>query len=317
MKKISIVIPIYNTAPYLERCLSSIISQTYDNLQIICVDDGSTDGSGEIVDRFAERDKRVVAIHKQNAGVSSARNAGLKQAVGEYIAFCDSDDWIEADMYQQMAAAMESGDLDMVAASWYKDDGEIKEEIRNKLPVSREIIGRDLLLEYLYKRDYYRGFTFIVTKLFRRGILLKPTGEFREFDEKLVIAEDALYLAEAALNCRKAKYIDAAFYHYAQRESSAYHSKNLYQMGNWVEVYERIIRLFEQSCVENNTVNYVKRFLAYISSNAAQMAYEQGNDEMLEIYQKHMKMYEKEYVRLNEEYPERISDFNKILSYKL
>lgn len=317
MKKISIVIPIYNTAPYLERCLSGITSQTYRNLQIICVDDGSTDGSGEIVDRFADRDKRIVAVHKQNAGVSSARNAGLKQAVGDYIAFCDSDDWIEADMYQQMAAAMESEDLDMAAVGWYKDYGETKEEITNKLPVSRDIIGRDLLLKYLYMRDYYRGFTFLVTKLLRREVLLKPTGEFREFDEKLVIGEDALYLAETALNCRRTKFIDRPFYHYVQRDSSAFHSKNLYAMGNWVNVYERIILLFEQSHVENGTVDYVKRFLAYISSNAAQMAYEQGNDEMLRIFQDYMKMYKNEYIRLNENYPERISNFVEIVSYRL
>lgn len=317
MKKISVIIPIYNTAPYLERCLSSITLQTYGNLEIICVDDGSTDGSGRIVDQFSERDKRVVALHQQNAGVSSARNVGLKQATGDYIAFCDSDDWVEADMYQQMAEVMESENLDMVAVGWYKDSDDEKEEIRNRLPVSHEIIGRDLLLEYLYKRDYYRGFAFIWTKLFRREILLEPSGKFLEFDEKLVIGEDVLYLAEVAINIKKTKYIDRAFYHYIQRNSSGSHTKDLYKLRDWVRAYERIISLFEKSHVENNTVNYVKRFLVYISSKLAQMAYEQNDIEMLKTSQNFMRMYEKEYLGLNIEYPERVSNYNKIMSYQL
>lgn len=317
MKKVSVIIPIYNTAPYLERCLSSITLQTYGDLEIICVDDGSTDGSGRIVDQFAERDKRVVALHQQNAGVSSARNAGLKQATGDYIAFCDSDDWIEADMYQQMAEVMESENLDMVAVGWYKDSDEEKEEIRNRLPVSHEIIGRDLLLEYLYKRDYYRGFAFICTKLFRREILLEPSGKFLEFDEKLVIGEDVLYLAEVAINIKKTKYIDRAFYHYIQRNSSGSHTKDLYKLRDWVRAYERIISLFEKSHVENNTVNYVKRFLVYISSKLAQMAYEQNDTEMLKTSQNFMRMYEKEYLDLNKEYPERVLNYNKIMLYQL
>lgn len=317
MKKISVIIPIYNTAPYLERCLSSITLQTYGDLEIICVDDGSTDGSGRIVDQFAERDKRVVALHQQNAGVSRARNVGLKHATGDYIAFCDSDDWIEADMYQQMAEIMESENLDMVAVGWYKDSDEEKEEIRNRLPVSHEIIGRDLLLEYLYKRDYYRGFAFIWTKLFRREILLEPSGKFLEFDEKLVIGEDVLYLAEVAINIKKTKYIDRAFYHYIQRDSSGSHTKDLYKLRDWVRAYERIISLFEKSHVESNTVNYVKRFLVYISSKLAQMAYEQKDIEMLKTSQNFMRMYEKEYLDLNQEYPERVSNYNKIMLYQL
>ena len=92
---ISIIVPVYNVKLYLERCVKSICNQTYLNLQIILVDDGSTDGSGQVCDNLAEQDSRIVVVHKQNGGLSDARNAGLDIAQGEYIGFVDSDDFIE------------------------------------------------------------------------------------------------------------------------------------------------------------------------------------------------------------------------------
>ena len=92
---ISVIIPVYNVAEYLPQCLDSVVSQTYRNLEIITVDDGSTDGSGTICDQYAEKDSRFRVIHKANGGVSSARNEGLKTAVGDLIGFVDADDWIE------------------------------------------------------------------------------------------------------------------------------------------------------------------------------------------------------------------------------
>ena len=137
MKKISIIVPIYNTKNELSRCLSSICNQTYQNLEIICVDDGSSDGSEKIVDKFAKQDSRIVVIHQLNAGESNARNVGLRKATGDYIAFCDCDDWIDNDMYQILTDVMEKEDLDIVASGWYKETNECgqqqTEEIKNIL----------------------------------------------------------------------------------------------------------------------------------------------------------------------------------------
>lgn len=98
--KITVIIPVYNVENYLERCLKSILYNTYTNLEIICVNDGSTDNSKKILESYSKRDKRVVVINKKNAGVSSARNAGIKIATGEYIAFVDSDDWIHEKYFE-------------------------------------------------------------------------------------------------------------------------------------------------------------------------------------------------------------------------
>lgn len=99
MDLISVIVPVYNVEKYLHRCVDSILNQTYENLEILLVDDGSTDGSGAICDEYAQRDSRVRVIHKENGGLSSARNAGIDAAKGEYLAFVDSDDWIEPETY--------------------------------------------------------------------------------------------------------------------------------------------------------------------------------------------------------------------------
>lgn len=110
---ISIIVPAYNVEDQVERCLKSLCAQTYRNLEIIVVDDGSTDKSGEIIDSFAALDSRIIAIHKKNGGVSSARNAGLKKASGTFIGFVDSDDYINADMYQILYDNLKTYNADM------------------------------------------------------------------------------------------------------------------------------------------------------------------------------------------------------------
>ena len=102
---ISVIVPVYNVEPFLDRCMQSILRQTYRNLEIILVDDGSTDASAQLCDDYARKDGRVKVLHKTNGGLSDARNAGLELASGAYIGYVDSDDWIEPDMYEQMHRA--------------------------------------------------------------------------------------------------------------------------------------------------------------------------------------------------------------------
>ena len=109
--KISVVIPVYNTAKYLPECLESALNQTYENFELILVDDGSVDQSGKICDTFAKKDQRITVIHKDNAGVSAARNDGIREATGKYICFIDSDDWVEPDYLETLARNMEPGGM--------------------------------------------------------------------------------------------------------------------------------------------------------------------------------------------------------------
>lgn len=117
---ISIIIPVYNVEEYLSACLKSVIGQTYKNLEIIVVDDGSTDKSGMICDEYCNRDNRITVIHKKNGGLSDARNAGLKAAKGQYIGFVDSDDWIAPEMYEILYQSCKMYEADISFAR-YKD----------------------------------------------------------------------------------------------------------------------------------------------------------------------------------------------------
>lgn len=111
---ISVIVPVYNVEKYIEQCVDSVLNQTYKNLEIILIDDGSTDRSGEVCDEYKEKDDRVVVVHKQNGGLSSARNRGLEIMSGDIVSFVDSDDWIDARMYEDMVGFMIKNDVDIV-----------------------------------------------------------------------------------------------------------------------------------------------------------------------------------------------------------
>lgn len=314
MKKVSVIVPVYNAIEFFPKCLNSICNQTYRELEIICVDDGSTDGAGQVADEFAQKDFRIKVIHKANGGESSARNAGLKIASGEYIAFCDCDDWLDEEMYKTLVQTMESEETDMVASSWYREINTLQQEIKNQLPVSESTFGRNDLLRYLYMRDSYRGFAYMWNKLYRREILYDKRGNMIFFDETLRLGGDVLYLAEIALNAKRVKYIDRAFYHYCQREKSGCHTKDVNKLRDWIKAYEKVIKKFEDEKIEDEIVEYVKRFLAYHSSNAAEIAIGQGQEMAKREFQGIMRQYEQEYISLNQQHPERIERYYDLLN---
>lgn len=317
MKKVSLIIPVFNAEKYLRRCLDSAVNQTYENMEIICVDDGSTDGSKQIIEEYAKNDKRIITIYQENKGESSARNEGLRIAGGDYIGFMDCDDWIENDMYESLAEALERENADMAAAGWYKETREESIPIKNDKPVEKGIFGNRQLLRYLYERDSYRGFAYIWDKLYKRKLLLDKDGGLIVFDEELKLGGDVLFLAQIALNTESAVYIDRHFYHYFQREDSGCHSLDADRRIDWVQAYVMVIGMFEDENVDREILDLVKRFLVYTSSNAAVLAFTQKNERILRDCQDIMRKYKDEYIRLNKHRPERIQRFEEIIQYKL
>ena len=120
MNKISVIVPVYNVEPYLIECLESIINQTYRDLEIILIDDGSTDKSGDICEEYAKKDDRIIVIHQSNQGSASAKNAGLRKASGEYLAFVDSDDFLQEDAYEFMVRQLEEYHADIIQGYFRK-----------------------------------------------------------------------------------------------------------------------------------------------------------------------------------------------------
>lgn len=313
MKKISIIIPIYNTKDDIRKCILSIINQTYSNLEIICVDDGSFDGTEKIMDELAVSDSRIKLIHQKNAGESNARNTGLKMATGDYITFCDCDDWIDIDMYATLAYHIEQYNCDMAAASWYKETELESQVITNHCEVLKAPFDRNQLLTYLYMRDSYRGFAYMWDKLYKKEVLYRADGSMILFDENLKLGGDVLWLAEVALNCNKTIYIDKAFYHYNQRQQSGSHTKDTKKLRDWLKAYEMVLDIFTSQNIPLNVVSYIKRFMAYHASNAAEIAIESNDEAAKKVFQQFMIQYKQEYIGLNQQYPERVERYNKLL----
>lgn len=316
MKKISVIIPIYNTVNCLTKCLDSVCNQTYTALEIICIDDGSTDGSEIIVDKFSKKDSRIRLICQENHGESHARNVGVKKATGDYITFVDCDDWIESTMYEEMMVIMEKEKVDLVASSWF-EEGKTSKRIENKKSPLHDVFGKQKLLEYIYERDSYRGFAYLWDKLYKRELFYNEYGQLILFDENLKLGGDVLYLARLALNVERAIYMDKAFYHYRQREDSGCHSTDLEKRQDWIKAYIMLLHMFADYQVDAYILDLVKRFLAYHSSNLAQLAYEQNNKKFLLKGQAMMRQYGNEYRKMNKDKKEYLERFDKILGYKL
>lgn len=314
---ISIIIPVYNTAEYLKDCLRSVCGQTHRNLEIICVDDGSTDGSGSIVDEFAAQDDRIMVMHRENGGEGAARNTGLGIAHGAYIGFVDSDDWIESDMYESLLAALHEFGADMAACRYFKDMAGACVDVQNDKPVQPSPWNRDMLLRYVYHRDAYRGVTgYIVCKLYRREILQDREGKWTRFDESLALGTDILYFAEAAIRAKRTAYIDKAYYHYLQRETSSFHSQDERKWKQMIVTYRRLLSRLEKADVPEDVLLFVKRFLVYRGEVVAKLAYKNRNPEVLAYSQDIMRRYGEEYLQTNAEYPERIREYHEILAYQ-
>ena len=317
MRKISLIIPVYNTREYLEKCLESAVSQDYGNMEIICVDDGSSDGSGQILDRFAKECGNIIAIHQRNGGESNARNRGLAAASGDYIGFMDCDDWIETGMYSELCDALESYDVDMAASGWVKEFPGQSIVVRNQGQVRHGVIEQGELLEYVYHRDKYQGFAYIWNKLYKREALYDKRRDFLKFDENLRLGGDILYLAQILMNVKSAVYMDESFYHYRQRDESGSHSRNVEARLDSLRAYDYVIDLFQEHHIEEEVLKLVKRFQVYHSTNIAEIAFQNRDKKALDACHRYMRRYKEEYIETNQEHAERIARFYHILEYQI
>ncbi|WP_010237898.1 glycosyltransferase [Clostridium arbusti] len=245
MKIISIIVPIYNVEQYLSRCLDSIISQTYTNLEIILVDDGSTDDSWSICKKYAKIDKRIVLIKQENKGVSSARNEGIRIATGEYIAFVDSDDYIDNDMYEILYNLMnENNNIDLAICETVKDN------IKSKSDIS--ILNRNETLKALFNMKSFRGYIF--NKLFRKSIIEKNN---LTFNKDIYICEDLLFCFNYVLNIRNAIYSMEQKYFYIERDDSAIHRSFNVKNLTVLNAYELMLENSKNN-VDTNLLNMMK-----------------------------------------------------------
>lgn len=207
---ISVIIPIYNVQPYLKRCVDSVCGQSYTDLEILLIDDGSTDESGSLCDLLAKSDSRIQVYHQENRGLSAARNLGLEKTNGDFIAFVDSDDFILPNMLQTLHDVLEKYDCDIASCSFIKFTDHILkiENSAKKLKIfSSEDALRDLFLSGVFQETVWN-------KLYRRSVLENlnfPVGKYHE---------DIFFTYQAFLHAKKIAAVDFIGYGYFQRQDS-------------------------------------------------------------------------------------------------
>ncbi|EID25777.1 MULTISPECIES: glycosyltransferase family 2 protein [Streptococcus] len=238
-EKISVIVPVYNVEAYLERCVESILQQTYAHFELILINDGSTDSSGQICDHLASQYENIKVYHIENAGVSNARNMGIQLATGSWVTFIDSDDFVTQDYLATLASAVEGLNVGFVIAPLHH----IKNGVVTDLPPhsgKTELWSTEETMKELLMTT--RTSFFPVAKLFKRDLLADD-----KFNTNYHLAEDALFLTELLLKTRcSCVFIDKPVYYYDHREGSATTSVNRHVFDT-IEVYKQIIAQVSQA----------------------------------------------------------------------
>lgn len=265
MELISIVVPVYNIAEYLSECIESIMSQTYRNIEIIIVDDGSTDGTSELCDELSLQDSRIVVIHQTNGGVSSARNCGIDTARGQYITFIDGDDWVEKNYIEVLYNSIKKGDADISAVGFIYQYPNGEEKILNITEKSVLIRATEALNQVCDPIRPWVGYA--CGKLVRKDIL-KNNGI--RFDTSVKICEDSLFWCTVFEQSETVVKNKEAMYNYRIRETSATRSasKSLTLMRTRISAFEKALIIAErhsgtpfqtrvQTALFSNIISYI------------------------------------------------------------
>lgn len=252
-EKISVIVPVYNVEAYLEKCVESILKQTYTNLEILLVNDGSTDSSGELCDQLAQRDQRIRVIHKENGGLSDARNRGIEEASSDLIGFIDSDDYIDEDMYETLYRQMLEFNADLSMCGHYDVYQQIPEkqvaviqtwELTPQEAIKMVMEAKILsvtAVNKLYKKELFEHLRFEIGK----------------------IAEDAFIMIALIHHCRKVVATNEKKYYYVHRENSITTQKFSLKFLNVIEAYEQNATIIRENYPELADVATMRLNWAY------------------------------------------------------
>ncbi len=244
--KISVVIPCYNGAKYIGKCLESVINQSYTNLEIILVDDGSTDNTEKIVSAFLS-DSRIKYIKQENGGEASARNTGIKSSTGEYIGFVDADDYIDSKMYDKLYKAIEKTDADIAVCNYNQiyDDGTLKNSYSTMSGYCFDI-QEDVLSYWVKVCATAHPNNYVWTRLYKRGLI---TGSGIVF-EKFIHSADTLFNFKLLPFVNKCVLVNEGLYNYIQRPGSGIHTVAVKQ--NIAELYADTFQALADYYNDNN-----------------------------------------------------------------
>lgn len=227
---VSVIVPVYNSARFLDRCIESVVRQTYKNIEVILVDDGSSDGSGQICDKWVERDKRVVVVHKKNEGVSSARNVGLSLAKGEFLMMLDSDDWIDLEMCDIMRGHMLGEHVDCVICGLQQTNGNIWAPRFNR--TYKDTTEFNIDFPYWLDSELLSS---SVNKMYKNKGVFYPKG--------MSYGEDLVFVLDYLSRCRGISFLTLPLYkHEVQNEKSITHTFDVNRFNDIERYQKRVLK---------------------------------------------------------------------------
>lgn len=272
---LSIIVPVFNSEQYLEKCLDSIVKQTFGDMEIIVVDDGSTDGSLRICNAYCYLDNRIKVISKKNGGLIRARKTGMSVAVGKIIGFVDSDDWIEPEMYEELIRYMVNSGCDMVSSGIIRDYEDLgrsntlfdcyAERLYSNLEA--EIYPTMLFDEQNNNMGLYCN---LVNKVFKKSILDKV---YENVDEEVFYGEDALVCYPYCLLCDSVYILHKAFYHYNIRSGSMCSRPDQRLPQNNYLLYTGLREAFQKSGCSFSLMRQLKRYIIQLEKHSLKMLY--------------------------------------------
>lgn len=274
---ISIVVPVYKVEKYLNKCVDSILNQTYKDLEIILVDDGSPDGCPQICDDYAKKDSRIKVVHKKNGGLMSARQTGLEAAAGAYIGFVDGDDWIEPDMYMHFYHAVSKYQPDIVVSEFYSENE--NELVTSNQNLSKPFFTKDEMIQevypfMLYKAPYFHFGVFPCcwAKLYKKDLLEKC---LYSVPLETKIGEDAAFTYPCFLLAERLAYVDKPCYHYVNSREQSITTAYDADMENTILIPYKILKqAFDKINFDfSDTLNYYLFYLLeFIIRNEASVS---------------------------------------------
>lgn len=289
-KLISIIVPVYKVEEYLPKCVESLLKQTYKNLEIILVDDGSPDRCPSLCDEYALQDSRIKVVHKENGGLADARNAGIDIMSGEYVTFVDSDDYIHPQMVELLFKAMEQEKSDVAVSSWESvTEHDEKSYLMYAIEQYTNFMGKEIQEKYLIKSDDRITFTVAWAKLYKSELfqtIRYPKGKLHE-DEYTTYK--VLYKAE------RITYVDVPLYFYLTRESSimgAFNARRFDIFGGYLERVEFYLQNKEEQLAKRTlflAIHMLTQYHEWIKNENKECA--MAFREYKQIYQKKCREY--------------------------
>jgi glycosyltransferase involved in cell wall biosynthesis len=250
--KISVIVPVYNTSKYLEKCIESILNQSLKEIEVICINDGSIDNSLEILEKFSKQDRRVKVINQINKGLTATRNIGLRLAKGKYIINIDSDDWIEKDYFENIYKKAKENNLDMVISDILFD---FKDKIILKKDL--EISDEKIITGKEYMKVFFKngGLGYSWNKLIKREIYSKNNIYF---NEAIFAIEDVEFITRLSYFLKKIGKINKAFYHYRQGENNGSKKIILKNIDDKIVAYNSMLKFYTLK-MEDNIIKKIKK----------------------------------------------------------